>query len=197
MATEESQLKIHRRDKRLPSLSVKRTHRHCRRIQGDGYQREDGLWDIEATLTDTKSYTLNNSHRGGINPGEALHEMTVIMTVDSDFLIHEIRAWTFNAPFNQCPAAADQYDVLKGLRIASGWMGQVRERLSAVDACTHITELLQYMATVAFQTIFPLISDRQEANENPRPLLLDRCHGYRADGAAVKEQWPEFYTGDD
>ena len=35
---------------------VPRTHVHTRDVQYRGYRREDGLWDIEAELTDTKTY---------------------------------------------------------------------------------------------------------------------------------------------
>lgn len=181
---------------------VRRQHCHRRSIQGDGYQRDDGLWDIEATLLDTKSYDMRNKDRGGIAAGEALHQMRVIMTIDSEFVIREIRAETMNAPFNSCPVAADKYASLQGLRIASGWMVKVRQRLTTVDGCTHITELLQYMATVAFQTIFPLTTgqtemgaSRRDDKVKRRPTLLNRCHGYREDGPVVKEKWPEFHKG--
>ena len=44
---------------------------HHRRIDCRGYWREDGLWDIEAHLTDVKSYPFANAWRGEIGPGEA------------------------------------------------------------------------------------------------------------------------------
>ena len=49
---------------------------HTRTIDCRGYEREDGLWDIEGHLTDTKTYTWRN--RGGVKDlaaGEPAHDM--------------------------------------------------------------------------------------------------------------------------
>ena len=48
---------------------------HSRDIQARGYQRDDGLWDIESRLIDTKTYSFDNTDRGQINSGEAIHEL--------------------------------------------------------------------------------------------------------------------------
>src|SRR5574340_319824 len=45
---------------------------HQRDITVRGYQRPDGLLDIEAHLTDTKSYSFPNEDRGEIPAGEPL-----------------------------------------------------------------------------------------------------------------------------
>ena len=37
---------------------------HTRSIECRGYEREDGLWDIEAHLVDTKTYTHLRRHGG-------------------------------------------------------------------------------------------------------------------------------------
>ena len=42
---------------------------HLRDIELRGYRRADGLFDIEATLQDTKSYAFSNAERG---PSSAL-----------------------------------------------------------------------------------------------------------------------------
>ena len=48
---------------------------HSRDIRCCGFRREDGLWDIEATLEDTKTYSFANQDRGGIAAGEPIHRM--------------------------------------------------------------------------------------------------------------------------
>ena len=48
---------------------------HHRSVDYRGYRREDGLWDIEAHLSDTKAYTFDSSFRGTIEPGEPIHDM--------------------------------------------------------------------------------------------------------------------------
>ena len=75
----------------LPQPSP-RKHMHTRSISYRGYQREDGLWDIEAHMTDTKTYSINNNWRGEIAVGEPLHEMLVRITVDNNFIIQDVWA---------------------------------------------------------------------------------------------------------
>jgi hypothetical protein len=40
-----------------------RSHLHTRAVVFRGYHREDGLWDIEAALIDTKTYALERFER--------------------------------------------------------------------------------------------------------------------------------------
>src|SRR5512143_596133 len=56
---------------------------HTRTVQCYGYQREDGLWDIEGHMTDVKTYSFTNKDRGGeIRAGEPLHAMSIRLTLD-------------------------------------------------------------------------------------------------------------------
>lgn len=48
-----------------------RTHAHSRTITFHGYAREDGLWEIEASMTDTKTYDYE-AERGLVRTGEPL-----------------------------------------------------------------------------------------------------------------------------
>ena len=43
---------------------------HRRSILMQGYSREDGLWDIEGELLDTKDYGYVNSHGEARGPGD-------------------------------------------------------------------------------------------------------------------------------
>ena len=57
------------------SAPAPRKLEHLRDIQLRGYVREDGLVDIEAHLTDTKTYGFPSEHRGqvgGIGVEESL-----------------------------------------------------------------------------------------------------------------------------
>jgi len=65
---------------------------HSRNIICNGYLRNDGLWDIEARLIDTKNYDFPNQDRGGvIKAGEALHDLSLLVTLDSNMVIQ--RDW--------------------------------------------------------------------------------------------------------
>ena len=40
----------------LPQTTVARRHVHSRRITCEAFERADGLWDIDANMTDVKTY---------------------------------------------------------------------------------------------------------------------------------------------
>ena len=50
---------------------VERKHLHTRRYEFQGFQRADGLWDIEGHMTDTKTYGFQNAWRGEIKAAAA------------------------------------------------------------------------------------------------------------------------------
>jgi hypothetical protein len=54
-------------------------------------------------------------------------------------------------------------------------------------------ELLGPLATVAFQTISGLRPPQNAVDKNGKPLKIDSCYAYAADGEMVKERWSEFY----
>lgn len=175
----------------LPEPKPSRTLRHTRRIELNGYKRDDGLWDIEAHLVDTKAYDFRNHFRGGIPPGEPIHDMWMRLTVDDSLTIQAVEACTDYAPFPDCPQAAPNYQALVGMRISPGWTDVVRRKMGLAGACTHLYELLRPLATVAIQTIMPL--RKRERDPGKRPPLLDTCHGWRADGTAVRELYPTWH----
>ncbi len=169
---------------------------HRRSVQCHGYRRDDGLWDIEGHLADTKTYTFQNRERGDIRPGEPVHEMWLRLTVDDDLMIHEVEAVTDWGPFSICPAVTERFKLLKGLRIGRGWRRQVKELLGGVNGCTHLVELVGPVATTAFQTVYPIKSRRTNAqSDSTKPLFIDSCHALASDSEVVKRHWPRFYTG--
>lgn len=180
-----------------------RERMHTRAITYQGYKRADGLWDIEGHLIDTKSYPIANSWREQIQVGEALHEMLIRITVDDGLLIKDIEAVTDNSPFEMCPDITPNYKSLIGLVIGAGWRKVIRQKVGGIEGCTHITELLFPMATVAIQTIMPIKSksERSESDHKEekakRPFMLNTCHAWSTDSVVVKEQKPDFYTGAD
>ncbi len=179
------------------SRPVSRSHVHTRSITCCGYERDDGLWDIEATLKDTKSYSFENHDRGSICAGEPIHEMQVRVTLDPDFVIHEAEAATLNSPFKTCPDIASAYRTLKGLRIGPGWRNAVLERVGHVKGCTHLTELLLGpIGTTAFQTIGGSklkSSDKEKSSAGKR--MINTCHALSSDGEVTKREWPHLYSG--
>jgi len=173
-----------------------RSSLHKRSIQCDGYQRDDGLWDIEARLIDTKSYGFPNHDREYIEAGEPLHDISLRLTLDEDYLIHAVDASIDASPFNICPAAVAEMQSLVGLSIKKGWMRDVRRRVGGTKGCTHLVDLLSPIATTAFQTMHKARSDRpQNLEQDTKPFIINTCHALADDGPVVHRQWPRFYTG--
>lgn len=184
------------------SEPVARELLHRRDIQLRGYQRIDGLFDIEARMTDTKTYRFSNEDRGWIDPGEALHDMWMRMTVDEDMVIVAFEASTDSSPYAICPAAAPNFARLAGLKIGRGFLRAAAERVGGTEGCTHLRELLQQMATVAFQTLYPVRMRKlrqTEAQKSPEqhPALLNTCLAYGTTSPVVARRWPHLYVGPD
>jgi hypothetical protein len=79
-------------------------------------------------------------------------------------------------------------------------------KVGGTQGCTHLTELLFPMATVAMQTIWPIKSKRRQESDaeegektsgNKRPVVLDTCHAWATDSQVVRDNAPKYYTGKD
>ncbi|TCK08935.1 DUF2889 domain-containing protein [Marinobacterium mangrovicola] len=179
------------------STPTARTLSHTRRVTCHGYKRADGLWDIEAHMIDTKTHDLElYEHENGILPaGEALHEMSIRITVDLDLNILDAEAVMDNHPLRICPSIAERYKLLKGLQIAPGFTRKTKELFGGTSGCTHLLELLGPLATTAFQSTH---KEREAAMEESTgsapPPVLNGCHALAEYSPAVKEHWPQYYN---
>ena len=106
----------------LSPPTAARQHLHTRQVICQGFRRDDGLWDIEGQITDTKTYDLANHDRGGwVRAGEAVHHMRVRVTIDETMLIHEAEAAIDYAPFSVCANIAPDFSGLVGLTLGPGF----------------------------------------------------------------------------
>src|SRR3546814_14631798 len=62
---------------------------HQRTVVCDGYLRHDGLWEVDARLRDTKTFSYVHFARGPLDPGAAVHDMTLRLTVDDQLRSEE------------------------------------------------------------------------------------------------------------
>lgn len=170
-----------------------RNHIHTRRIECAGYQREDGLWDIEAHLVDTKTYNFSNRNRGEVKAGTAIHDMWIRLTIDGSMRVHRAEARTEASPYPICRAVNEGFRKLEGLTIGPGWMRPVMSRIGGVLGCTHLVELLRPLATTAYQSLYKERRASEHASE--KPIFLDTCHALSTQNEVVKEYWPQFYLG--
>jgi hypothetical protein len=166
---------------------------HDRHVHCAGFRREDGLWDIEGHLTDTKTYAFENRERGAIEAGTPIHEMWMRLTIDDELNIHAVETHTDHAPYSICPDILPNFQSLIGLQIGRGFRRGVAQRLGGVHGCTHLVELLGPMATTAFQT---MAGQRHATADTERaPMFLNTCHAHASDSVVVKLNYPKFYTG--
>jgi len=175
------------------SAPAKRKHLHTRRIQCEGYERDDGLFDIEAQIIDQKTYDVEEPYRGHRPAGAHVHDMQLRLTLDRSMTVRDIEVTTNAAPYDICPAVAPGYKKLVGAKVGAGWRKAVTEAVGRTRGCTHITELLMPAATVAFQTMGNWKSTPSTSGE--RPHFVDGCHAWRADGPVVQRLFPLHYRG--
>jgi hypothetical protein len=175
-----------------------RSHLHTRAVVFRGYHREDGLWDIEAELTDTKTYVMERFERGDLPPGTPLHGMAIRATVDDTMTIREIASSSDHTPVGECQQGTDPMQQMVGVTMGPGWRQAIERALGGIRGCTHLRELLFNMATAAYQTI-PAYRDqlRRQAglpapgNSEP-PYHLGKCIAWDFDGPAVQRHYPQF-----
>ena len=182
----------------MPLSSAKsRTLSHTRVVTCKGYQRGDGLWDIEGHIVDTKPFSFANKDRGGeILAGEPLHEMWVRISVDDKLRIHEAESCSDYAPYHYCYQVEMFIHQLVGEQIGPGWIRQTRKLMGGNQGCIHITELLGPVATTAFQTLATAKMKSFKRSTTPPPHM-NTCHAMQQDSPVVKEHWPQFYRKQD
>lgn len=186
-----------------PRLSepVARRHMHTRSIVCEGFAREDGLWDIEARLVDTKTYPYTEPFRGARATGEAVHDMRVRLTLDADMVVRGIEVAMAEHPYQSCLGALPPFQGLIGARVGQGWRKAVQSVVGGNRACTHLRELLFPMATVAFQTMGGWKEDEAAsrgglpAADAQPPHFMDGCRAWASDGEVVRQLYPMHYKG--
>jgi hypothetical protein len=128
---------------------------HTRQITCRGYRRRDGLWQIEASVSDEKGQAVPFRSRPDVSPGERIHHFSLSVVIDDDYTIRDARATTLAAPWPICTDVATDYRKLIGLRIGPGFKRAVHEVLGGPLGCTHLTDLLGQVANTYMQSSFP------------------------------------------
>lgn len=166
-----------------------RTPQHIRQVNFRSYEREDGLWDIEGELLDTKAIDLPRPNGEGIRKaGDPIHHMLIRVTVNTALVVQSIEASMEAHPVQGCPDALDAMQRMVGCSMARGWRKAIDANLAGVAGCTHMRELLQNMATATFQSIVSAFS----TTPDQPPAYLGRCTGWNFNGPAVMQYHPEF-----
>ena len=189
------------------SFGPKKILLHKREVSSEGYIRTDGLFNIEGTITDKKSYDIPKSDGTVLRAGEPLHKMIVKLTLDINMKIKDVSAETISGPYKICTGANFKIKDLIGERVGSGWKNRVNKIIGNNEGCTHVRELLVSMATVAFQTIYGEKSRQsREAirnnkpnpfpEKNGKPALLNTCFAFDERSEVTEKQWPNYFKKD-
>ena len=164
---------------------------HTRRIEVEGYLREDGLVELDARLVDVKDqdYVLATGVR---RRGDPVHDMRVTLTIDEHFAIVAASARSDAVPYpGACETIAPAYGRLVGLNLLRGFRAAVRELFGGTAGCSHLTELLASVPTAAIQTVATFRRENEETGE--KPFQLDRCHALASDQETVRRYYPKWY----
>ena len=175
---------------------------HTRSVECSGYLRDDGLWEVEAWLRDTKPFTQRaDRFRGELKPGDPVHDIGLRLAIDDSMTIREAEAMMRATPYPTCIEVEPILQRLIGERVGPGWRELVRRKIGRLETCTHLMELLGPAVT----TLYPDHVLRQEAG-GPRhagepaaprrtavlhrrlPFLAHRRAGRRRDVPAVRDQ---------
>ena len=153
-----------------------------------GFRRDDGLFDIECTLLDTKGMDvpLLGTSRV-VAAGDAMHDMAIRLCVNADLEVVAIEATSDATPYDVCPAAVASLQTVKGMKIGAGWTYAIKRQLAGAASCTHLAEMLIAMGTAAYQTVVPY--NRAQGKETTGFSLakkVDSCYAYAAERPLIQ-----------
>jgi hypothetical protein len=165
---------------------------HSRHVRYEGFLRDDGLFDIDATLLDVKDRdcTLLSGVR---RAGDPIHDIRLRVTIDREGTIRAIETTSDATPYPpHCADHDDAYARLVGTSLFAGFRRALYAAMGGIAGCTHITEMLSYLPTAAIQTFAGL--QREDAGD-AKPYQLDRCHALSTHAEAVRRYYPKWYRG--
>ena len=180
----------------LPPPMSPRALKHRRAIEIEAFAREDGLWDIDAHITDIKTRDVHLA--SGLRPaGEPIHDLSLRITVDTQFNIVDAVAASDRVPYpGYCDVIGPVYKKLIGMNLLKNFRLRAQDVLGGVMGCTHITDLSAHLPTAAIQAFAGDVFDPNEASQasgkSDKPFQLDRCHSLRTDGPAVAKFYPRW-----
>jgi hypothetical protein len=180
----------------LSPPNSRRALKHTRAIQIEAYARDDGLWDIDAHITDIK--TRDTKLASGTRPaGQPLHNLWLRLSIDTQLNVVHAEAVSDAVPYpGYCDTIGPVYRKLIGANLLKGFRNAVNTSLAGVEGCTHLTELAHILPTAAIQAFAGEVFDTRDGasadQQKQKPFQLDRCHALRSDGAAVAQYYPRW-----
>lgn len=178
----------------LSTPACARKASHSRTINLQAYEREDGLWDLEALIEDVKPepFVTQTTH---FHCGVPIHLMAIRVTVNQalDVLVAESNMQRMPFP-TVCPEAQAGLERLVGANLLKGFRKEISKRIPTSGRCSHLAELAALLPTLAVQTVLQgqIIAENDDSPAS-RPLKIGGCYALREDGPIVKEHYPQWY----
>ena len=178
------------------SPPVPRVLRHTRAIHVDAFARDDGLWDLDARISDVKTRDIALAS-GLREDGNPVHDLRLRITINRELVIVDAEAASDAVPYpGYCDTIAPAYKRLIGLSLTNHFRLRLKDRLAGVLGCTHLTELSLILPTAAIQAYASDVVHAREGDADDasaeRPFQIGRCHALRADGPAVAKYYPRW-----
>jgi hypothetical protein len=173
-------------------MATTRREIHLRRIEMRGYELPDGRVEIDGRVVDTKphDFTPPTGERT-VPAGQPIHDLGVRMVIDRDMKVVDIETSSDSTPYATCVEGGRALQTMVGARVGPGWSTEVKRRLAGAASCTHLMELLLPMATAAYQALSVVrLAQPDVLDAAGRPVKIDSCYGFRADGPIVAIRWP-------
>jgi hypothetical protein len=179
----------------LPPPHAARKPLHRRAIQVEAFERDDGLFDLEARLTDTKPHEIELL-AGLLAPGQPIHDMLLRVTVDARFEIVDVQTDSMSVPVpGVCDAIGPAYRRLIGLNLLAGFRREAKARLGGTRGCTHLTELTGVLPTAALQAFGHLVLPVSGSGDASQPpFFIGQCHAYDRSGPVVQRHYPQWFV---
>ena len=172
---------------------------HTRTVVYQGYDREDGLWDIEAELTDVKTFDFQVPNEVTFRANEPIHGLKIRVTLNAQLVIQDVVTAMDRIPHPECAGAPHGMHKLIGCTMGPGWRKVINQHVGGTDGCTHLREMLANMATAAYQTVPASQWHRRELAGVPQPAItqppfhLGQCHSWALDSPTTQRAYPMFY----
>ena len=186
----------------LPPAAPQRQLKHRRQIDVQVFACGNGLWEVDAVLTDVKT-RIAHMAEGPRPPGTPIHDMLLRLVVNEQLDVVAAGSESRWVPYTGiCDKHGDElgdeqgdaYTRLVGLNLLQDFRKQLRRRVGGVLGCTHITELAQVLPTAVVQAFAgEVIDTRGTADGAQKPFQIDQCHALRSSGEAVRLHYPRWY----
>ena len=106
-----------------------RQHLHNRQVHYRGYRRDDGGWDIEGELRDTKTYDIRVVGEAPRLAGVPIHHLAIRMTLDEALVVRAMAVAMDGIPHSTCSQVQNSLDVMVGVKVGGGWRKTIEERV--------------------------------------------------------------------